>query len=167
MTRYLHTSCEFGTVKICRFVLQTFTGQVKMMFMPQFAEKGSTIRVQQEQAFVHFGDFLDQCEGELRLPLQCHHHSVYCIYVYLTLYIEEEITCKLEDVVIFFSGADRPPPLGFPTQPDLEFLDLGAILPTASTCSLLLRLPVCHSNYDNFKDAMMLAVHGNDGFGGP
>ena len=81
--------------------------------------------------------------------------------------VEGEVNCRLEDLVISFSGADRPPPLGFRTQPDLEFLDQNAILPTASTCSLVIRLPICHSNYDDFKDAMILALHGNNGFGGP
>ena len=90
-------------------------------------------------------------------------HCILCLFDT----VEGEVNCQLEDLVIFFSGADRPPPLGFPTQPDLEFLDQNAILPTASTCSLVIRLPICHSNYDDFKDAMILALQGNHGFGGP
>ena len=72
----------------------------------------------------------------------------------------------LADVLVFFTGADREPPLGFSPQPTLTFLDDNNhdILPTSSTCSLELRLPVHHS-YSSFKDAMISAVKGHGGFG--
>ena len=49
---------------------------------------------------------------------------------------------SLKEVLIFFTAAEKEPPLGFPGQPTLTFLH-GAcdVLPTASTCSLTLRLP--------------------------
>jgi len=65
----------------------------------------------------------------------------------------------------FFSGADRPPPLGFPCTPQLHYLLEDAIFPTSSTCSLILRLPTRHQNYDDFRDAMIRALKENDGFG--
>ena len=41
-------------------------------------------------------------------------------------------------------------------------------LPTASTCSLVLRIPTCYGpqQYADFKEAMLLGLFGNDGFGG-
>ena len=80
---------------------------------------------------------------------------------------EEGMNCRLEDVVIFFSGDTRPPPLGFTAQPTLEFLSQDALLPTASTCSLIMRIPICYGDYEDFKSTMILALEGNDGFGGP
>ena len=77
------------------------------------------------------------------------------------------IGCALEDVLVFFSGAERVPPCGFgDTNPSLVFLhDDKQVLPTASTCNLELRLPTRHGNFNRFKDAMVLAVKGHDGFG--
>lgn len=46
--------------------------------------------------------------------------------------------CTLEEVLIFCTGADRVPPLGFDKVPKLTFLECDAdkMLPTASTCSI-------------------------------
>ncbi len=46
-------------------VIIIITDQVKEMLEPTFSDKGSTKRVQEEQAYVHFCDFLDECEGNL------------------------------------------------------------------------------------------------------
>ena len=59
------------------------------------------------------------------------------------------VTCA--QVLVFATGADRVPPLGFPLDPTLEFIhDAGRpsdrLLPTAITFSRVLRLPV-HSSY--------------------
>ena len=76
---------------------------------------------------------------------------------------ELRLQCSMEDVCIFFSGASRPPPLGFSPKPKLKFLH-EAMLPTASTCSLTFFIPV-HASYANFREAMLLGLLGNDGFG--
>ena len=79
---------------------------------------------------------------------------------------EETAGCSLEDVLIFFSGAERVPPCGFgDVSPALVFLHENQVLPTASTCDLQLRLPIRYSDFTKFKDAMVLAVKCNDGFG--
>ena len=78
-----------------------------------------------------------------------------------------EIDCTLEDVLVFFSGANHIPPLGFDVKPTLGFVNFStATLPTASTCDLQLRLPSVYKDYCKFKDAMILGLKGNDGFGG-
>ena len=84
----------------------------------------------------------------------------------LSLNTDETTQCSLEDVLVFFSGSDRVPPLGFTSCPCLVFLHNDEILPTASTCALELRLPTAHDDYDKFKDAMILGFIGHDGFGG-
>ena len=69
--------------------------------------------------------------------------------------------------MIFFSGADKIPPIGFEQQPTLGFLlSKEAILPTSSTCDLTLRIPTVHSDYHHFREYMLLGILGNDGFGG-
>ena len=79
---------------------------------------------------------------------------------------KEEAGCTLEDVLVFFSGAERIPPCGFgDTSPLLIFLHENQVLPTASTCDLQLRLPTMHADFTKFKDAMVLGIKSNDGFG--
>ena len=70
----------------------------------------------------------------------------------------------MSDVCVF-SGARQPPPLGFPKKPKLKFLH-GGKFPTASTCAFIFSIPI-HSTYDAFREAMLLGILGNDGFGGP
>ncbi len=78
------------------------------------------------------------------------------------------VPCSLEDILVFFSGTDRVPPLGFDVHPSVTFLyDKKLKFATASTCSLQLRLPTCQvDNYSKFKEDMILSLKGNDGFGG-
>ena len=71
----------------------------------------------------------------------------------------------LEDVLSFFSGASKIPPLGFDSTPSLSFSD-SAIYPTASTCALHLQLPTrYHSDYSLFKEKMTQAFTYHGGFG--
>ena len=70
-----------------------------------------------------------------------------------------------EHMLIFFTGADREPPLGFPKPPELHFLHSG-VLATASTCDLILRLPVNFSDdYSRFKDMITESLVSSEGFG--
>ena len=78
---------------------------------------------------------------------------------------EDDVQVSLKDVLIFFSGANAVPPLGFPRPPSLHFIHGPSPLPTASTCSLELHLPTIHSNYAAFKEAMITGIMGHGGFG--
>lgn len=71
----------------------------------------------------------------------------------------------LADVLAFFTGADREPPLGFPLTPKLQFLHGEDIFATASACELLLRLPTRHTSYHEFKESMIMSFCGHGGFG--
>lgn len=82
------------------------------------------------------------------------------------LYAAGEVDCTVADVLVFLSGADRVPPLGFEKQPTVTFLRDGKFA-TASTCSLELRLPTQYgSQYAKFREAMVMSLMDNDGFGG-
>ena len=74
--------------------------------------------------------------------------------------------CTIGDVLVFFTGANRVPPLGFDKTPTVMFLDQNAMFATASTCDLKLRLPVKFGeDIKCFKEAMIMSLKGNDGFG--
>ena len=69
----------------------------------------------------------------------------------------------LEDILIFFTGSDCEPPLGFHPKPTLRFLDQD--LATAGTCEMGFCLPIKHDQYDIFKRKLVLSLFGHDGFG--
>ncbi|XP_064389314.1 uncharacterized protein LOC135337323 isoform X2 [Halichondria panicea] len=109
-----------------------------------FSLTDSNRKAKEEAAYIFFMDFLEECEDG-------------------TSTTENGDKVTLDDVLIFFTGADREPPLGFQPVPTLTFTD--AELATASTCSLRLRLPCRHSSYDVFRSKLMLSLRGNDGMG--
>ena len=78
------------------------------------------------------------------------------------------MSCSLADVLVFTSGADHIPLLGFQKPPILTFVhNKTRVLPTASTCDVELRLPTVHGgNYEKFKEMMVMAICGHNGFGG-
>ncbi len=61
----------------------------------------------------------------------------------------------LQQVMIFFSVAEREPPLGFAEKPRLEFIE--GDLAMANTCSPTLKLPINHSDYVTFCTHMTLS----------
>ena len=74
------------------------------------------------------------------------------------------LTSLAKKLLIVSTGAEAIPLLGFEKPLELSFLQTGT-LPTASTCSLHLRLPVVHTDYNKFKDMMVIALKGHKGFG--
>ena len=97
----------------------------------------------------------------------CHSNfnSILNCLIYSGASNQEEIS--LEDIMIFYSGTDKMPPLGFPHKSKLEFDD-DNIYPTASTCSLTLVLPTkYYMDYDSFKNSMYIGLKYHGGFGAP
>ena len=69
--------------------------------------------------------------------------------------------------MVFLTGCDCIPPLGFGlAEPSITF-STDAVLPTVSTCSLTLRFPLNFpTKFDLFKEKMDFAVLGSQGFFG-
>ena len=71
---------------------------------------------------------------------------------------------ELETLLVFATGADTIPALGFDPQPtitfghDVEVTDFTAAYPVANTCTNTLRLPVLPS-YDEFYHNCYSAIH--------
>ena len=85
---------------------------------------------------------------------------VYCFY--LTDNVDpDHLTLE---VVIFFSGSDVIPPLGFSPSPSISF-NKDALYPSSFTCSMNLILPTKHNDYDTFKRFATFAFQENGGFG--
>ncbi len=137
------------------------------MVKVEFCNEGSNSRTRQEQTWIHFGDFLDKCEGvcthldNKELLSLCTLHSCFSE----ACFSEGETTCSVGDVLVFFSGSNCVPPVGFPHQPKVSFLKGEARLCTSSTCEIRLRIPTQYVDYAAFEEAMILSFNGNDGFG--
>ncbi len=72
------------------------------------------------------------------------------IHFKVRLFLAEEASANLEDVLVFIMGASVPPPMGFESNPIIEFTD--GSLPTANTCLTTLRLPTKYTEYEVFKE---------------
>lgn len=71
----------------------------------------------------------------------------------------------LTDIMVFLTGCDAPPPLGFgDVEPSIAFSSVLS-LPTVSTCSLTLPLPLDFpTDFASFKEKMDFAILGSQGF---
>uniref|UniRef100_A0AAX7W3L7 HECT domain-containing protein n=1 Tax=Astatotilapia calliptera TaxID=8154 RepID=A0AAX7W3L7_ASTCA len=76
---------------------------------------------------------------------------------------EFENDVSLEDILVFCTGCDSIPALGFSPKPSLEFVT-NCRFPVANTCENILRIPV-HAVYTTFKSDMDFAIRNSPGFG--
>lgn len=67
------------------------------------------------------------------------------------VFLEENEECNLGDILIFITGIDSMPQLGFRIKVDVKFCVQDDLqYPTSNTCGLKLYLPICHNNYEEF-----------------
>jgi hypothetical protein len=124
--------------------------QVSVLFPPTFSEEGCNCREAEEEMALHWGYFLRDVEQGL------------CS---ITKTSREDITLTLEDVLAFATGATSIPILGFEEQGAIKFLHEGGMFPTASTCALVIRLPIIE-DYETFKERMTFGILNAHGFFG-
>ena len=138
------------------------------------------VRVLKErESFVFFMEFIEDCEGTLLVAcLYCGSWTLHPRQVQIDtvafpplfffsdgmVVTESGVTVALKDLLVFFSGSDETPPMGFSSTPVLGFTDEEQ-LAVASTCALKLTVPCVHRDYETFKNFMVLSLKGHDGFG--
>ena len=73
---------------------------------------------------------------------------------------------SLSDVLGFWTGAKRIPPLGFPKEMEVAFVKTEGkkLLPAAHTCGMIVRLWEGYSDADIFAADMTKAVRWGGGF---
>lgn len=69
----------------------------------------------------------------------------------------------LEDILVFATGRDSPPDLGFTPAPSLEFIS-GSKFPLANTCKNIIRITL-KDTYEEFKIDMGFGIKKSPGFG--
>ncbi len=78
----------------------------------------------------------------------------------------DERAITLQDILVFVTGADHIPPMGFEKQLTWSF-DSESIFPLSSTCSMTLYLPTKHQHYDTFKFNIVEGLVNGFDFGKP
>lgn len=80
----------------------------------------------------------------------------------------EQQKISFEDILMFTTGADAVPPLGFQYPITIQFYEQegkGCRLPYASTCGLELGLPRGHEEVESFVVLMCNSLFNSCGFG--
>ena len=120
-----------------------------------YSGEGTRERTLEELAYIHLMDFLDECQGNAYVSV--------CVSIFFL--------CSWHNR---WSKPDRRPCFcewsrdyfftGIGQTHQAFFLHTDDTLPTASTYSIHLHLPVVHTEY-KFKDIMIIALKGHGGFG--
>ncbi|PIK51156.1 putative G2/M phase-specific E3 ubiquitin-protein ligase-like [Apostichopus japonicus] len=86
---------------------------------------------------------------------------------------DKQSTISHRDILIFATGLDTVPAIGFQSSPQLQFLHDAEInegqisqFPKAHTCACILKLPI-HNSYELFKEKMEFGILSAAGFGEP
>ena len=80
---------------------------------------------------------------------------------------DKNVDASFAELLVFITGADRPPIQGFERKISIVFYELEdgiQRMPSASTCALELSLPSAQ-NPDAFRRTMMAALRESYGFG--
>lgn len=95
--------------------------------------------------------------------------TIYCFDIFLKDLEEDEILdVHLSDLLVFVTGADAIPPLGFDRKIKVEFYDVTEEvrrLPSSSTCALTLHLPRGIADTAEFKEMLLQSLKEGHGFG--
>uniref|UniRef100_A0A1Y1N4I9 HECT domain-containing protein n=1 Tax=Photinus pyralis TaxID=7054 RepID=A0A1Y1N4I9_PHOPY len=95
---------------------------IEELFLIVYTEPGTNTRSKENRVISYFRDYV--------LDLECDPTNI----------------VTLPDLLVFATGSDCLPPLGFPLRPEIMFLhEKNSRFPIANTCSLQLKLPVVHT----------------------
>uniref|UniRef100_A0A8C2PV97 HECT domain-containing protein n=1 Tax=Cyprinus carpio TaxID=7962 RepID=A0A8C2PV97_CYPCA len=78
------------------------------------------------------------------------------------------VECRtVEDILVFTTGTNYVPALGFNPEPSIYFLEdnQDCTLPLASTCENIIRLPTFPKTYESFCEKMGFGIRNSPGFG--
>ncbi|MED6256394.1 hypothetical protein ATANTOWER_025181 [Ataeniobius toweri] len=117
--------------------------EFKALYDVNWSDKGSNRRDAEEETMFSFESILNTIE-EGRAPI------------------------SFEDILVFWTGADKVPPLGFPGPLQVDFLNQECVdrpYPYASTCSLTLSLPRGVRDEEVLMTLLTEAIRGSVEFG--
>ncbi|KAF5276798.1 hypothetical protein FQR65_LT16177 [Abscondita terminalis] len=103
------------------------------LFIIEYSEIGSSKRIIENRTISFWRDFLIDCE-------------------------EGDSVITLSEILIFATGADEIPMLGFDINPKILFLHNDKLYPEANTCALQIQLPTSHLDYSKFKNNISFGI---------
>ncbi|XP_044175097.1 G2/M phase-specific E3 ubiquitin-protein ligase-like isoform X2 [Acropora millepora] len=126
-------------------LLKLTASRMDSLFVPELAEEGANVRPQQELIIMHWRDYLQDCEERKEGP-------------------------TLEKILVFATGADSIPPMGFLPSPTVQFWD--NIHPRSNACANVMVLPLhlqdgLSLSYEKFRDLMDRGILNAPCFGLP
>ena len=134
----MHPAAVFTLLSMAH-VTPVTADQLLDCFVVRYSDEGSNQRTTEETLMHNFSTLLEECEDGITL-----------------------FSCS--DVLAFTTGASAIPPLGLCPTPAIAFTP-SVGLPTASTCSNVLCIPLHLTEYEQFKASFDLAIRGCQGFG--
>ncbi len=144
------------------------------LLKPALSPRGHNQREDEEAVILNWNNYLQDTEGiicaQQLLDEMCRNCPHRCVFIHYTVYLpaglEDAAAVTPSMILSFVTGAEKAPPMGFPVQPSFKFIaDRHQTLPTASTCSLALYLPLALTDYRVFQERMDMAILNTVGFG--
>ncbi|CAL8366295.1 unnamed protein product [Boreogadus saida] len=126
--------------------------QVMNLFAVNYSVRGSSRRSEEERAVGYWRDWLIDVEGGDAV-----------------LVVEDtENRVTLNQLLMFVTGADRVPPLGFPGEPTKLFAHCHGLPGSKHLCNdyikLYIKLPL-HNSFESFSDSMISGIIQSPCFG--
>ena len=78
--------------------------------------------------------------------------------LYFVISIDGDAQASLAKVLVFVTGANVRPTLGFATTPTTANCIYRRGFPMANTCATILRLPTGLQSYEDFKEKMDFSI---------
>ena len=83
----------------------------------------------------------------------------------IVCFSDQQSTLQFVDILIFATGGDTVPAIGFQPEPSLTFATDDTMFPRGKTCGNTLELPLIHQTYATFKEQMEFGILNSIGFG--
>ena len=133
---------------------------IQDLFKPVFSAKSSNQRIAEESIMMMWIRYLQYIESKIK-------NNNYDVLLQILPDLGDQASPTLEDIMVFLTGLDSVPPLGFGDIIGTVEFTREDRLPTVSTCSLVLRFPISFpQDFDSFKEKMNFVVLGSQGFFG-
>ena len=95
------------------------------LLKPAFSPHGHNQREDEEAVILNWNDYLQDIEGiicaQQLLDEMCRNCPHRCVFIHYTVYLpaglEDAAALTPSMILSFVTGADKPPPMGFPVQP--------------------------------------------------
>ena len=137
--------------------------RVQDLLSPEYSDKGTNRRMVEEEQIMNLFSFIEKCNGMFQMIARFCTDYV-CLYMPFYRYTDEGSDITLQDLLLFLTGTDTIPPMGFESKITVLFTD-DKCLPSVNTCALKMYLPLTPRDEEEFDEMFRLSIVGSVGFG--